>query len=179
MSIFIYPFQFKQFGGKSRIDNPLLIEGKENIEIANDVFIKSGGWLACLPLCGNPSPTLSIANGCRIGHFCHIYATNRIEIQSSVLLADKIYITDNSHSYNNIEIPILAQPIKQLAPVIIGEGSWIGEHVSILGASIGKHCVIGANSVVTKDIPDYSIAVGVPAKVIKRYDSSMKTWIKC
>ena len=62
--------------------------------------------------------------------------------------------------------------------VEIGEGSWLGENVCVLGAIIGRHCVIGANSVVTKDIPDYSIAVGAPAKVIKRYDFTTNSWQK-
>ena len=62
--------------------------------------------------------------------------------------------------------------------VVIGEGSWLGEHVCVIGASIGKNCVIGANSVVTHDVPDYSIAVGVPAKVIKRYNFNSKQWEK-
>ena len=54
----------------------------------------------------------------------------------------------------------------------------MGENVCIIGASVGKHCVIGANSVVTKDIPDYSIAVGTPAKIIKRYDFNKERWCK-
>ena len=66
----------------------------------------------------------------------------------------------------------------QKKPVIIGEGSWIGENVCIIGASVGKHCVIGANAVVTKDIPDYCVAVGTPAKIIKKYDTKIKKWIK-
>jgi acetyltransferase-like isoleucine patch superfamily enzyme len=61
---------------------------------------------------------------------------------------------------------------------VIGEGSWLGENVCVIGASIGKHCVIGANSVVTKDIPDYSVAVGIPAKVIKKYNFNKCEWEK-
>lgn len=61
--------------------------------------------------------------------------------------------------------------------VHIGDGSWLGTHVVIAGnITIGKHCVIGANSVVTKDIPDYSVAVGIPAKVVKRYNFDTKCW---
>lgn len=70
------------------------------------------------------------------------------------------------------------QPVKQLNDVIIGDDTWIGEHAVIIGASIGKHCVIGSNSVVTHDIPDFSIAVGTPAKIIKRYDFETGKWRK-
>lgn len=67
----------------------------------------------------------------------------------------------------------MKQPIIQKGTVEIGEGSWIGENVCIIGAHIGRHCVIGANSIVTKNIPDYSIAVGTPAK---DYDFEKKEW---
>ena len=67
----------------------------------------------------------------------------------------------------------------QESKVIIGEGSWLGTNVVVVGkVSIGKHCVIGANSVVTKDIPDYSVAAGIPAKVIKKYDFEKKEWVR-
>lgn len=63
--------------------------------------------------------------------------------------------------------------------LVIGDGTWIGTNVVIVGnIHIGKNCVIGANSVVTKDIPDYSVAVGIPAKVIRKYDFEKKEWIK-
>lgn len=61
----------------------------------------------------------------------------------------------------------------------VGDDTWIGTNVVIAGnIHVGKHCVIGANSVVTKDIPDYSVAAGIPAKVIKRYDFDKGEWIK-
>lgn len=69
------------------------------------------------------------------------------------------------------------QPLKVKAEVQIGDGSWIGENVSIIGEIVGKNCVIGANSVVTKDIPDFSVAVGIPAKIIKQYNQTTKQWI--
>ena len=82
------------------------------------------------------------------------------------------------HGYEDIETPIKKQPIVQKKEVYIGDGSWLGENVCVIGASIGKHCVIGANSVVTKDIPDYSIAVGSPAKVIKQFDFKENKWVR-
>ncbi len=93
-----------------------------------------------------------------------------------MLTADRVYISDNLHGYENPNVPILKQPIKQNGTVRIGEGSWLGVGVAVIGANIGKHCVIGANAVVTKDIPNYSVAVGIPAKVIKRYNPETNKW---
>lgn len=168
---------FKSFGFKSIMKNPLEIDGPRNISIGNDVIIGYKSWLAAMPLTGN-NAKLVIEDGCRIGNFNHIYSTRGIVIRKNVLTADKVYISDNLHGYEDIITPIYLQPIVQKNDVEIGEGSWLGENVCVIGAKIGKHCVIGANSVVTKDIPDYSVAVGTPAKVIKQYDFNCNSWKK-
>lgn len=179
--LFLYPiyrFRFKKIGLKSSILSPLNIDGYSNISIGNYVIIGKKSWIASKPLCENQTPNLIIEDGCVIGNFNHIYATDEIVIEKNVLTADKVYISDCSHCFEDISTPILKQPIKQLSRVRIGEGSWIGENVCIMGASVGKGCVIGANSVVNKDIPDYSVAVGIPARVIRRYDKMTKEWVK-
>ena len=177
-SLFIYPFQFKHFGKKSRIDKPLRIDGKRFIAIQDHVFVQPYTWIACQPLTCNPNPILQFGEGATIGNFNHIYATNSIIIENHVLTADKVYISDNLHSYEDPSSPIIKQPIKQIKSVRIGEGSWLGENVCVIGASVGKHCTIGANSVVTNDIPDYSVAVGAPARVIKQFNFETKQWEK-
>lgn len=164
------------FGIRSLIIKPLKIDGGKNIFIGNHVVIEEGTWLASMPLTGIKSPRLEIKDGCSLGHFNHVYATQEIIIEENVLTADKVYISDNLHSYQNINIPIKSQSILQNGKVRIGSGSWIGENACILGVIIGKQCVIGANSVVTKDIPDYSVAVGIPAKVIKKYNFETQQW---
>lgn len=166
------------FGNKSIIVKPLKIDGGTNIFIGHQVLIERGAWLASMPLTDTATPRLEIKDGCVLGHFNHIYATKEIVIEENVLTADKVYISDNLHSYQCINIPIKDQPIQQNGMVRIGAGSWIGENVCILGAKIGKQCVIGSNSVVTKDIPDYSVAVGIPAKVIKYFNFETCQWEK-
>ena len=173
-----YKFKFKKFGKHTRIICPLRLEGCGNIEIEENVYVNHRTWLAALPLTGEGKCLLKIDSGTIIGHFNHIYATKSIVIEKNVLTADKVYISDNLHGYTDIHTPILKQAIVQNNEVIIGEGSWLGENVCVLGVKIGKHCVIGANSVVTKDIPDYSVAVGVPAKIIKRYCFIASSWKK-
>jgi acetyltransferase-like isoleucine patch superfamily enzyme len=155
---------------------PLKIEGAKNISIGKKSVIQYKTWLAAVPLTGEKECKIVIGNGCAIGNFNHIYATKSIVIENCVLTADKVYISDNLHGYENPDIPVIQQPIKQISEVIIGEGSWLGENVCVIGAKIGKHCVVGANSVVTKDIPDYCVVAGVPAKVIKQYNFETKRW---
>lgn len=174
---YINKLRFRRFGWRSEIISPLRIEGSHGILIGSKVSIEYKAWLAASSLTGK-SAELIIEDGCTIGHFNHIYATNSIVLHKNVLTADKVYISDNLHGYEDINIPILKQPIVQKEAVEIGEGSWIGENVCVIGASVGKHCVIGANSVVTKDIPDYCVAVGAPAKVIKKYDFHEHKWKK-
>lgn len=171
----VYRMQFRKYGRHTLIYSPIAVEGKENIEIGSHVTVGTGGWIAARNLTGN-DPKLTIGEGTSIGNYSHIYCTKKIDIGNYVLIADKVYITDNLHDYENIDIPIISSGIKQIGEVEIGEGSWIGEGVCVIGAKIGRHCVVGANAVVTKDIPDNTVAVGVPAKVIKKWDEESKTW---
>lgn len=167
--------RFKHVGNGTCVFKPLHVDGIGNISLGGHVFVHEGTWLAAMPLTEN-DVQLIIGDGAVIGHYNHIYATKSIVIEKDVLMADKVYISDNLHSYENVSLPVIKQPIKQCKPVVIGEGSWIGENVCVIGASVGKHCVVGANAVVTKDIPDYCIAVGAPAKVIKKYNHDTNKW---
>lgn len=171
-----YRRKFKKFGNKSYILYPLNLNGIKNISIGSGVHISYKTWLAAVPMSGQEKCELIIGDGSCIGNFNHIYATKSIIIGKNVLTADKVYISDNLHSYEDISIPVIEQTVKQIGEVVIGDGAWIGENACIIGAKIGKNSVIGANSVVTKDIPDYCVAVGVPAKIIKRYCFDTSDW---
>jgi len=182
-SLFYYIFKYWYYkiilgnlGKRSRIFKVNKIEKPGNIFIGDRVTLFKHAWLAANPLTNAKTCKLIIGDGTSIGNYSHIYATSRIEFGENVLLADKVYISDNLHSFENISLPVIQQPIKQLRDVYIGDGSWLGENVCVIGASIGIGSVIGANSVVTKDIPDYCVAVGAPARVIKTYNFIKKEW---
>jgi len=113
-----------------------------------------------------------------IGRYCFITAANRVEIGKGVILSDRVYISDSDHRYENPDIPILYQSMTKNGSVVIRDHSFIGVGVTILNCSIGKHCIIGAHSFVARDIPDYSIAVGTPAKVVKKYNFKIRSWEK-
>ena len=177
LTLIKYKRRFGFFGDDASISNPLRISNGKNIYIGKNVEVHNFCWLAANPLTGEEKSRLIIDDGCVIGDFCHIYATKSIIIHKNVLFANGVYISDNSHGFQDINIPIMQQSVIQKNSVEIGEGSWLGEHVCVLGASIGKNCVIGANSVVTHDIPDYCVAVGAPAQIIKSYDTLSHKWI--
>lgn len=173
---FFYKYKFKKIGKRSYIKHPLHIWGGKFISIGSNTIILDKIWIAAKPHTGEKEVLLEIGSNCSIGHYNEIYTTKEIIIEDYVLTADRVYISDNLHGYENPKIPIIKQPIKQINTVRIGKGSWLGVGVAVIGAKIGKHCVVGANAVVTKDIPDYSVAVGIPAKVIKRYNFETKQW---
>lgn len=114
-------------------------------------------------------PVVSIGDRCLIGRGSGIVGHFSIEIGNDVWTGHNVYITDQNHGYEDVTRPISQQSQPERA-VKIGDGSWLGYGSVVLpGVTIGRHVVIGANSVVTHDIPDFSVAVGAPAKVIKTF----------
>lgn len=112
-------------------------------------------------------PVISVGDRCLFGKGSGIVGHLRITVGDDVWTGHHVYITDQNHGYEDLDVPISRQVMPERA-VSIGEGSWLGHGTVVLpGATIGRHVVIGANSVVTGDIPDFSVAAGVPARVIK------------
>lgn len=137
-------------------------EGEPAIRIGNKVIISK----ACV-IQAKTGP-LDIGDNCDIGAHTIISSISGISLASSVLIAGNCYIGGARYHMDDLLTPIMNQGIYSRGPVSIGEGTWIGASATILdGVSIGKGCVIGAGSLVTGDIPDYGVAVGVPARVIR------------
>lgn len=124
------------------------------------------------------SPLIKFEKGSSVQQNLHLTCANRVVIGANTAIAANVTITDIHHPYNDIALPIERQMIK-VKEVIIGEDCKIYNNVVILpGVHIGKHVTIGANSVVSFDIPDYSVAVGNPARIIKKYDFDSQQWKK-
>lgn len=171
-----FSYRFRKFGKNIYIIHPAGVDGAHNIALGDDVYIAYKTFLAALPHTGQTDCLLEIGPGSRIGRFNHLYATRRVVLGANVLTANNVYISDNLHGYRDPDVPILHQAIVQIGEVEIGEGSWLGHNACVLGARIGRHCVIGANAVVTRDIPDHCVAVGAPAVIIRRYDPETREW---
>ena len=122
------------------------------------------------------SPLLSFGNGSSFGDGGHITCVNRVAIGNGVRIGRKVFITDNSHGASErsqLDIPPNKRPLYSKGPVTIEDNVWIGEMACIMpGVTIGRGAIIGANAVVTEDIPAYCVAVGSPARVIRQLDVS-------
>lgn len=126
---------------------------------------------------------ITFGKNVKIGDYVHISSASNIEIGDNVLMASHIFITDLDHGKYagvNQTSPDTHPDTREIhsADVKIGENVWIGENVIVLkGVTIGKGSIIGSASVVTKSIPEGCIAVGSPAKVIKKYNEERQEWL--
>ena len=152
----------------------------EGISIGNNVSIQKGAWFLLPYNNYNGEPRIVISDGCDLGYRLCISSSNKVILEEYVLIAANVHITDHNHNYDLVGIPIRYQGISSFSNVVvIGRGSWIANNVVIAGnVKIGKGCAIGANSVVTSDIPSYCVAAGSPARVVKAFDCKEKRWVK-
>jgi acetyltransferase-like isoleucine patch superfamily enzyme len=111
--------------------------------------------------------TIEIGDDCSFNPYCVIYGHGGLKIGNKVRIATHTVIIPANHSFNNTDVPIMEQPESRKG-IVIGDDVWIGNGVRILdGVNIGNGVVIAAGAVVTKNIPDYAVVAGVPAKIIK------------
>lgn len=161
---------FAGFGSRSVIQPPLRLAGERGIRVGSGVFVGAGCWLHAMP--SGDDPVLVIGDGTSIVGDVILSAASRVELGEKVLIARGAYISDHSHRFDDTSTAILDQGITGVAPVVVGSGAWLGENVVVgPGVTIGRGAVVGANSVVLADVPDHSVAVGAPARVVRRLTS--------
>lgn len=168
------------------IDASARIIGLSNIDIGKNFCAGRELWLESVSSHGSEqyNPLIIIKDNVAVNDFVHIGATNYVEIGNNVLMASHIYISDHNHGTytgeepSNPSIPPNQRMVNHDQQVIIKDDVWIGEMVCILpGVTIGKGSIVGAGSIVTRDIPQYCIVVGNPARVIKSYDFVLHEWL--
>lgn len=167
-------FPKKQLGMGVAIDRFVRITYPRNITLGSYVHLQESVWLNSIGESRDPK-VIQIGERSDIGRYSFISARQSIVIEKSVLLAPNVFISDHSHEYHNTRSPILDGGTTKPQPVRIGEGSWIGINAVILpGTQIGKHCIVGANSVVKGSFPDYSLIAGTPARRIRSIAGTKK-----
>lgn len=162
---------------------PIDIRGKRFIKISKGFTTGVGCRIEAYP--ESNQPVMFFGENFQMNDYVHITAMKQVQIGNNVLFASKIYISDCSHgSYSGNELdssPVSVPHDRKMfaTPVVIEDNVWLGEFVSVLpGVTIGTGTIVGANSVVSKSLPAYVIAVGAPAKPIKKYNFDTQRWEK-
>jgi len=152
-----------KIGKNFSYERDVSVKNEGNIEIGDNVEFAQGVHLASYA----KGAKITIGANSFIARYTMLCAYDKIEVGQNCMIAPFCYISDFNHNYDSLDVPIKSQPNK-ITPVIIEDDVWIGAGASVLpGVTIGKGSVIGARAVVNESIPPYSIAVGIPAKIIK------------
>ena len=168
--------QFYRFGKGSLINRPILIFGGKSISIGDDVHIRDNARIEVVPGYSSNVPKLSIGNRVGIEEGIHLTCADSVVFEDDVTILSYCMITDINHSYQEIGIRCGEQQL-EVKPVRIKQYAVIGSGVSVMpGVTVGNNAIIGTNAVVTQDIPDYSVAAGIPAKVIRKYNFDSRNW---
>lgn len=169
-----FRFFLGKIGKNSILCGEIKLKNPEAIFIEDNVVVNPYAWIYCV---NEKESIVRIKKGTQIGHRFHCVSEKGVGIGEDVLIADNVFISDCNHGIEvEHSLSFLEQKTTSKRNIEIGNGTWIGENVAIIGANIGKKCVIGANAVVTHDVDDYCIVAGNPAKVIKRYNFSTHKW---
>lgn len=180
--LYYYVFCFHKFGYVgfgTKINSLTRIRGGKHVFIGRNCFIMDGLRIEAVVkwIDKEYSPEITIEDDVSVGQNCHFTTANKLHIGKGVSILPQVLITDIEHEY--VPDKSLSETGLEVGSVEIGDNAVIGMGARILGhrnIKIGKNAIIGSNSVVTCDIPDYSIAVGIPARVIKIYDFEERKW---
>ena len=159
--------------------------GTRYIAVGERLSVGRYAWIEAVTECGEEKfqPVISFGVGFNASERLHISAINRIEIGDNCLFGSSVYVSDHNHGsykgekHSHPNQPPIKRELVTHGAVIIGSNVWIGDNVTIVGpVKIGNGVVVGANSVVTRDVPDYVIVGGIPAKILKRFNFSTSKW---
>ncbi len=173
------PPELAALGHESIVYEPYFISCPHRVHLADDVVIAPHASISLVEEFRGRQhePTLTIGDGCRIGRNLLIACIERIEIGKRVLISDRVFIGDAYHEFRDPDRAVLDQPMSEPEPVRIGDGAFLGVGAAVLpGVTIGEHAYVGANAVVTADVPARSVAVGNPARIVSHWDATVREW---
>ena len=168
---------FGAFGPGSSIGEPMIgVVNASGIRIGSEVDIGAYAFLEALSAPGDV--VCEIGDGTYIGPFLRLTAVGGVTIGRKVLIADRAYLSDSGHVYEDITRPIRGQGLRTGRRLVIEDGAWIGVGAAIVGnVRVGRNAVVGANAVVTRDVDDFTVVAGNPARVVRRHNGTDWEWM--
>lgn len=177
-----YPFEGYGTGVSIHYSCDIQRSYAHRIRIGDSVLIDRDVWVNVPVVSNRSEPSLIIGAGSNIGRRSVISAINHVCIRENVLFAPGVFVTDHNHQYLDPNLPIMAQGLTAGGTIAIEENCWLGYGSMVLAGSgevvLGRNTVVGAYSVVTNSCPPFSVLVGNPARVVKRFDPGSGTWVK-
>jgi len=174
--VWTYPFYSVGKGFWAHHSSELRRGQAPYVQIGSNVNVERDVWLNIPYLPEKVDPILILGDGCRIGRRCMISAQNRIEVGPKTLISPTVLLMDHNHAFENVNLHIMDQGNTPGGTIRIEEGCWIGHGASIVCSRgeliVGKNSVIGANATLTRSVPAYSVVIGNPGRVVRRYDPS-------
>ena len=173
------PYRFARLRIGIRVAHPRLWEHQDRIVVGASTVVREHSWLCPLPVWnGKDHPArIVIGSGVYIGRFVGISAIDLVEIGDDCVISEQVYLADAVHQIDPNAGHIFSQPMLSKGPVRIGRGTFLGYGSRVLtGVTLGEGCVVGANAVVNRSFPEYSMVAGIPAKLIKRFDPATGEW---
>lgn len=171
------PAAYGRHGRDTWVVPPARVTTPERIFLGDGVTVHEHSWLSVVRAVEGVEPTLRIGSGTRIGRLAHIACVGSVDIGSEVLTAERIFIGDTYHGYEDPDAPVLHQPMAAPEPVVVGDGAFLGVgSVVLMGVTVGAHAYVGAGAVVTDDVAPHTLVVGNPARPVRRWDPDAGRW---
>lgn len=164
-----------------------LLLGTKYLHIGKNFYAHSNLWIEAIPEYKGQKfiPSITIGDNVSMGDGVHISCNNKVHIGNDVLFGSNVFVGDHQHGcysgleQTHVEITPAQRPLSMSHGIEIGDNTWIANNVVITGGvTIGRGCIISANSVVNQDIAEHTLAGGVPARAIKKFDSVKSVWIR-
>lgn len=177
-------YPFAAFGRGTSVDRSCDLRRSvaRSVSLGDEVYLAPDVWINIVSTAGSPEPEIVLGSGCKIGRRSTISSRNQIILEEDVLLAPSVLIMDHNHEFSDISRPIHAQGVTEGGRIKIEKNCWLGHGAVVVcnhgELTLGRNSVVGANAVVTRSFPPFSVVAGNPAKLLRNYDQQTERWVR-